>query len=83
MAPFPTPATHWHVSAPRRDSARRYSRADALTALRLILAADHAVIRDPGFVAALAVLDAGWTSARVGPHQYVAYACACPELPVR
>jgi hypothetical protein len=85
MAPFPVPATHWHVSGPRRLPIDRLTKAAARALLRDDLLADHAAIATRGngadseYLQALAWLDAGWDTARVGRLQYVAFACACPQ----
>ncbi len=84
MAPFPVRATHWHLSTPRsaRTPGDRMAPDEAVKALRFALLADHQATRDPQYVTALGLVDAGWTTATI-PHRgsYVAFSCACPELP--
>jgi len=54
----------------------------AVKALRFALLADHQATRDPAYVDALALVDAGWTSVGIPRRgQYVAFSCACPALP--
>lgn len=84
MAPFPAPATHWHLTTPNRLATPpdRMTAEEAVRALRFALLADHQATRDPAYIDALTLVDAGWTSASVRRRgQYVAFSCACPELP--
>ncbi|GAB3281395.1 hypothetical protein GCM10027589_08590 [Actinocorallia lasiicapitis] len=84
MAPFPVPASHWHVSTPHRlpVEARPLTRDQALWLLRHWLIADGERTGDPRFPQAIAHLDADWMSTRVGAAAYVVFACACPDPPM-
>lgn len=56
------------------------TREEAVKGLRFELVAGWQQTRDQGYVTALAVVDAGWTSVGVpGRGQYVAFSCSCPE----
>ena len=83
MAPFPSLADHWHVTTPRRGyrESARLTRDEALELLRQHLEEDGRITQDPRYRAALAGLDAGWTTARIDHRlHYVAFACACPSF---
>lgn len=86
MAPFPVKASHWHLTTPRALATPpdRMTYQEAVKALRFALVADHQVTRDPAYITALAQIDAGWTTASIPRRgQYVAFSCACPDLPDR
>lgn len=59
------------------------SRDEALAMLRRWLLADHQATRNPAYLPALrCVEEKAWTTVRVGSVFYVAFACACPEIPL-
>jgi hypothetical protein len=86
MRAFPGVADHWHIGTNRSGrfttSAERVDKATARKMVRDLLVNDGRQTRDHhGYSRAIAIIDAGWCSAKVNGLQYVAFACACPELP--
>ncbi|WP_372490977.1 DUF397 domain-containing protein [Actinomadura terrae] len=85
MVTLPENGDHWHVGTSRLGNweifPERHDRATAMRRLRNLLTSDGQATRNPGYAAAMAVLDRGYSSCRVGARSYVAFACACPLLP--
>ncbi|GAA3412506.1 hypothetical protein GCM10018952_25460 [Streptosporangium vulgare] len=80
MAPLLPSVTQWHASGPPQDlrTAPPVSRDQALAAVRRWLVADHRASQYPRYLTAIADLERGWTTARMGGLTFVAFACGCP-----
>jgi hypothetical protein len=78
---------HWHVATSRdgtwRTPSQRYDRAAARRMLRDLLVRDGRTTGDPAYEAAVRAVDGGYDSYCVGRRSYVAFACACPRLPIQ
>jgi len=78
------PTDHWHVACSRGGTyvclPERRDRETARRILRDLVLSDARATGDPRYRDALAALDRGYGSYRIGSYFYVAFPCACPPL---
>ncbi|XVQ16337.1 hypothetical protein ACQP1W_47320 [Spirillospora sp. CA-255316] len=84
MSAFP-PADHWHVATSRlgpwQTFPERHDRAAAIQKVRDLLVSDGQATGDHRYVEAITAIDSGYGSYWIDSRYYVAFPCACPQLP--